>query len=923
MASSSFAQQLFILDGMALAYRAFYAFFSSPMRSSSGMNTSAVFGFANTLASILDKEKPTHIVGCFDAGRETVRSAIYPEYKANRQAMPDELRASIPYIIRILEAMNIPVLCCPGYEADDLIGTLTLMAESRPGMESFMVSQDKDLGQLLSPKCKLWKPGKRNAEHEVIDCARFEEIWGIETPEQIIDILALMGDSSDNIPGVPGIGEKTAKTLIASYGSVENLLAHTGELKGKRRTVIEENAEKALLSKKLVIIDRHIPLETTLDDCVRRENDSEQLRAILLELDLKHLATRLCGKKPSSNGELFERAAADASKPSETSDGQMLLFDESDLRTLDDIRHDYAVAVDEEGRRQLAAKLAESASWSFVVATAGPDPLQDKLQGLSFCVNPHEAWYVPIADPGDLDVFRSAFLSQAEKIGHDLKFSLEVLHTAGIETQGPYFDTMLAHATVEPDLRHNRDEMAEVLLRYRTLHCDDEPKEAADEASAPLSKRARYHSEDADITRQLADILKALVCDKGQERLMNEIEFPLVPVLAAIEEEGMRVDPVLLNESSEELGRQLDALKSSIDGRVGRPININSPKQLGELLFGEMKLVDKPKKTKTGQFVTDEETLRKLVPVSPLVADILEYREAAKLKGTYLDALPRFISQKDGRIHTTLLQMLTATGRLASQSPNLQNIPVRSEAGRLIRRAFIPRSEAYTMLSADYSQVELRIMAALSGDPHLMEAFREGRDIHTETAARVYRIARAEVSANMRRAAKTVNFGIIYGISAFGLSQRLSCPRAEAAQLIENYFSEFPRVKTFMDQLIETAREKGYAETLSGRRRYLPDLRAANHNLRAAAERTAINTPIQGTAADMIKLAMIRVAALLSGRRSKLIMQIHDELLFDLACDELELIPAISEEMRQALPLPNGVPLAVEANTGDNWLAAH
>lgn len=922
MASSSFAQQLFLLDGMALAYRAFYAFFTSPMRSSSGMNTSAIFGFANTLASILDKEKPTHIVACFDAGRETARSEIYPEYKANRQAMPDELRASIPYIIRILEAMNIPVLCCPGYEADDLIGTLTLMAESRPGMESFMVSQDKDLGQLLSPKCKLWKPGKRNAEHEVIDCARFEEIWGIENPEQIIDILALMGDSSDNIPGVPGIGEKTAKTLIASFGSVENLLAHTDELKGKRRTVIEENAEKALLSKKLVIIDRHVPLETTIDDCVRREYDPEKLRAILLELDLKHLATRLCGKKQASHGELFEHAASESSKPTETPDGQMLLFEENDLKTLDDIRHDYTVAGDEESRRQVAARLNEAASWSFAVATSGPDPLLDKLTGLSFCIEPHEAWYVPLADPGDLDVFRAVFASQAEKIGHDVKFGLEVLHTAGIETQGPYFDTMLAHAAVEPDLRHNRDEMAEVLLRYRTLRLDEEAKEnAGDDAS--LSKKSRYHAEDADVTRQLADVLKTLLRAKGQDNLMRKIEFPLVPVLAAIEEEGMRVDPVLLNESAEEMGRQLDALKGSIDARVGRPININSPKQLGELLFGEMKLVDKPKKTKTGQFVTDEETLRKLVPVSPLVADILEYREASKLKGTYLDALPRFISPKDGRIHTTLLQMLTATGRLASQSPNLQNIPIRSEAGRLIRRAFIPRSEEYTMLSADYSQVELRIMAALSGDPHLMEAFREGRDIHTETAARVYRIDRGEVNVNMRRAAKTVNFGIIYGISAFGLSQRLSCSRAEATQLIENYFAEFPRVKTFMDQLIETAREKGYAETLSGRRRYLPDLKAANHNLRAAAERTAINTPIQGTAADMIKMAMIRVAALLSGRRSKLIMQIHDELLFDLACDELELIPAIAEEMRSALPLPNGVPLAVEANTGDDWLAAH
>lgn len=926
MASSSFSEQLFILDGMALAYRAYYAFFSSPMRSSKGVNTSAIFGFANTLASILDKEKPTHLVACFDAGKATMRTEIYPQYKANRQAMPEDLRDSIPIILRILEAMNIPVLRMPGFEADDLIGTLTRLAESRPTMESFMVSQDKDLGQLLSPTCKLWKPGKRNAEHEVIDCARFDEIWGIEDPMQIIDILALMGDSSDNIPGVPGIGEKTAKTLIAQFGSVENMLAHTDEIKGKRRQIIEENAEMALLSKKLVTIDRNVPVDMPLDACERRRYDPEGLRSILLELDLKTLANRLCGKA-ASPGSLFDQAANSGSEKPQAvaSDGQMLLFEQQALKSIDDIRHDYTLLATERDRKRLAEKLLAADSWCFDTETTGLDPLTDKLLGISFSLRPNEAWYVPVMAPEDLDALRPAFVSKAEKIGHNLKFDLQVLHTAGVETQGPYFDTMLAHAAVEPDLRHNMDEMAEALLRYRTIHFDDLTGSGpgVNTADVPLNQMMRYSSEDADITLQLAEALKPKLRDLKQDRLMREIEYPLVPVLAEVEEEGMRVDPEQLNRSAEEMGRQLDALKERIDATVGRPINLNSPKQLGDLLFGEMKLVDKPKKTKTGQFVTDEETLRKLVPVSPLVADILEYREMTKLKGTYLDALPRFISPKDGRIHTSLLQMVTATGRLASQSPNLQNIPVRSEAGRLIRRAFIPRSEQYLILSADYSQVELRIMAALAGDPHLIEAFREGRDIHTETAARVYGIEREAVDANMRRAAKTVNFGIIYGISAFGLSQRLNCPRGEATRLIESYFAEFPGVKTFMDKLIEEAREKGYAETLCGRRRYLPDMKAANFNLRSAAERTAINTPIQGTAADMIKLAMIRVGALLQGRKSRLIMQIHDELLFDLHKEEKELIPSIVKEMLQALPLPGGVPLAVEANTGDNWLEAH
>lgn len=928
MASSTYARQLFILDGMALAYRAFYAFISSPMRSSKGVNTSAIFGFANTLASILDKEKPSHLVACFDAGHDTLRRRLYPEYKANRQVMPDELRISIPPILRILEQMNIPIVRMEGYEADDLIGTLTKLAESDPNMECFMVTLDKDLGQLLSPRCRMWKPGKRNTEHEVIDCDRFNETWGIEHPEQIIDILALMGDASDNIPGVPGVGEKTAKTLVAEFGSVENLLAHTDQLKGKRRTLIEENADKARLSKTLATIVRDIPLDISLEDCIRRSFDTETLRKTLLEYDLKTPAERLCGKgqpKEEPFGDLFGFKATNFPVPPSFDEGseQMLLFEQPEMQTLDSTEHRYKTARTPEERNSLAKKLLAASSWSFDTETTGKDPLCDSLLGISFALSPFEAWYVPIHTESDLEPFREVFLSPAEKIGHNLKFDLEVLYNSGLKTCGPFFDTMLAHSALEPDQRHNMDDMAENLLHYRTIRLEEIAGEEIDTTSVPEDVMAQYAAEDADVTLRLANVVRKKLREKGCEKLMIDVEFPLIPVLASIEEAGMRIDPEALKKSSDEMEERLYDLIERINATVGRPINLNSPKQLGELLFGEMKLMSKPKKTKTGQYVTDEKTLKKLAPSSPLVTDILEYREAAKLKSTYLDALPKYISPRDGRIHTTLMQMVTATGRLASQSPNLQNIPIRTEAGQLIRRAFIPENDQFTLLSADYSQVELRIMAALSGDPHLIEAFCENRDIHTETAARVFHIERDQVDRTMRRAAKAVNFGIIYGISAFGLSERLGCSRGEATQLIENYFKEFSGVKSYMESLTEHASKLGYAETLYGRRRYLPDLQSANHNLRMAAERTAINTPIQGTAADMIKLAMVRVDTLLKKRRSRMIMQIHDELLIELAQGEEDLVQQVTEAMLHALPLPNGVPLSVEANTGENWLAAH
>lgn len=909
-------ETLYILDGMALMYRAFYAFINAPMRTSAGLNTSAMFGFTNTVLSLIEKESPTHIVACLDPSGPTFRHEQFPEYKANRQAMPQELRDSIPWIIRILEAMRIPVVRVPGYEADDLIGTFTQLAAEREGMHAYMVSLDKDLGQLLSPTCSFHKPGKKGADFEVIDEAAFLEEWGISTPTQIIDILALMGDASDNIPGVPGVGAVTARKLVAQFGSVQNMLEHTGDIKGKLRQKVEENADKARLSYELATIRRDAPLPVTITDCARVGYDIPALRAIFAELEFRGLDKRIGA---TAQDDLFAAATPTADSPM-----QLDLFSAAPaLADISTTPHTYKLVRTPEEQAELAAALLAAPRWAFDTETTGLEPLTDRMLGMSFCITPGEAYYVPVEDGRCPEVFLPVFAGNAEKVGLNIKFDLQVLHTAGAEVAGPFFDAMLAHCALYPELRHNMDDMAEALLSYKTVRLADIAGKDCNTAAVPVEQMADYAAEDADVTLKLADVLAPQLESAGQTKLMHDIEFPLVPVLAAIELEGMRVEPEQLHAASAELGEKIEAIHSRIDEVIGRPINLNSPKQLGDLLFGELKLLAKPKKTKGGQFVTDEETLRKLAPAFPLVQDILEYRELNKLKGTYLDALPRYISPADGRIHSSLQQMVTATGRLASQNPNLQNIPVRSDAGKLIRRAFTARNEEYSILSADYSQVELRLMAALSGDSAMIAAFTEGRDIHSETAAKLYSIPREEVTADMRRAAKTVNFGIIYGISAFGLSQRLDCPRGEAAALIESYFTQFPGVKSYMDKLVEDARANGYAETLCGRRRRLPDLTSSNFNLRAAAERTAINTPIQGSAADMIKIAMIRVHELLRGRKSRLIMQIHDELLFDLHCDEHELIPQIITTMQAALPLPHGVPLEVEANYAPNWLEAH
>ncbi len=933
-------KRLFLLDGMALAYRSHFAFITNPVRNSKGENTSAIFGFANTLLSILDLEKPTHIAACFDTSAPTERHRIFPEYKAHREAMPEELRAQIPEIIRMLEAFRIPILRYDGYEADDTIGTLTRLADENGTYATYMVSQDKDLGQLISDTCFLWKPGKRGADHEVIDVARLKESWNIERPEQIIDILALMGDTSDNIPGVPGIGEKTAKVLIEEFGSVEYLLSHTDQLKGKRRENIEQNADKARISKELATINREVPLDVTLDDLLRRQPDETVLRQFLQQYELRSIQARLFGKTPPAPAanldpdDLFYTKEQPKKKEESTeqSDGgdtaQMELFAPVTLKTVDTVKHEYILITTPAERAELAKQLIKSPQWCFDTETSGLDPLTDKLLGVSFCMEPGKAYYAAVSSPADLEEFHEAFASPAVKIGHNLKFDLQVMRANGVETEGPFFDTMLAHALIAPALKHSMDSLAENILHYSTIKLSDiappgTKKGELDISAVPLETMAAYSSEDADITMQLYRALAPKVKESGMEGLFDSIELPLVAVLADMEYEGVKVVPESLNKASERLEIHIEEVRNKIQQHSSTPLNLNSPKQLGEFLFNELKLVEKPKKTKTGQFVTDEETLSVLAPKHEVVQDILDYREAAKLKNTYLDALPRYISPKDGRIHTKFLQMLTATGRLASQDPNLQNIPIKTEQGKMIREAFVPRSPDYVLLSADYSQVELRIMAALSGDANMIEAFKNGRAIHTETASRVYGEERGQVDANMRRAAKMVNFGIIYGISAFGLSQRLGCPRAEAATLIDNYFTQFPGVKEYMERLIKDAEQTGYAITMCGKRRQLPDIHSANRNNKSAAERTAINTPIQGSAAEMIKIAMIRVHGLLKETRSRLILQIHDELLVDLHREEHHLVEEIENIMRNALPLPHGVPALVEAKTGLNWLQAH
>ncbi len=932
-------KRLFLLDGMALIYRAHFAFIQAPIRNSKGVNTSALYGFINTLLFILEKENPTHIGVAFDTSAPTPRHLRYPAYKAQRDEMPEELAAAIPHVKALCRAFHIPVLELDGFEADDIIGTLVKRAEP-DDFESFMVTPDKDFAQLLSSQTFMWKPGRKGNDHEIIGLPQLPEIWGVTEPHQIIDLLGLMGDASDNIPGVPGIGPKTAQKLIADYGSIENLLAHTADLKGKQRENVETHSDMALLSKELATIILDVPIEVSWDELVLSARDDEALKTLFNEFEFRTLTKRL-----------FPATGSAEFIPPESSSVSPTIFET--FKTIREIAHTYHLADTPALQQQLFTELARQKSFCFDIETTGLDRFTSKLLGIAFSWQAHTGWYLPISNlKSQISDLRSVLSSPAEKIGHNLKFDLSLLYHHGIEVAGPFFDTLLADTLVAPERRHSMDYLSEILLGYTPIKLADvaavfnrqappsddlfahaEKSKASkdlDIAAIPLTVLAEYAAEDADVTYQLAQKIRPLLKASGQESILCEIEGPLLPVLVAMEMEGIAIDPTALTVIGDELQIQIDALVKSIHAHADRSFNIASPKQLGEILFDQFGLADKAKKTKTGQYKTDEQTLATLEGKHPIITDILAWREATKLKSTYLDALPTHIVPETGRIHTHFHQLVAATGRLASTDPNLQNIPIRSEAGRKIRKAFVPRSQRsttnYQLLSCDYSQIELRVMAALSQDATMIEAFQNGADIHTITAAKVFVIEPENVTSDMRRTAKMVNFGIIYGISAFGLSQRLAIPRTEASNIIDAYFREYPAIRQFMDRTVNEARESGYVETLSGRRRYFPDLKSGNQSLRGNAERAAINSPIQGTAADMIKLAMIRIDALLREKpyQTKMLLQVHDELVFDLALDEQdELVPKILTAMKTALPLPHGVPIEVEHGTGPNWLAAH
>ncbi len=924
-------KRLFLLDGMALIYRAHFAFIQNPIRNSKGTNTSALYGFINTLLSILEKENPTHIGVAFDTSAPTPRHILFPAYKAQRDEMPEELAAAIPHVKALCRAFGIPVLVVDGFEADDIIGTLVKRAELDE-FESFMVTPDKDFAQLISESTCMWKPGRKGSDHEIIDLAMMLQNWEIERPAQVIDILGLWGDAADNIPGIPGVGEKTAKKLIAEFGSIENLIANSAKLKGKQKENVETHADQALLSKELATIILDVPVDVTWDELVISERNDEALKTLFNEFEFRTLTKRL-----------FPAAGAEPGQP-EVPETPTLF---ETFKTIRDVEHTYHLVDTPELQAQLFAALAQQKSFCFDIETTGLDRFTSRLLGVAFSWKAHEGWYLPYSD-SLLPAVRSALASPAEKIGHNLKFDLSILHHHGIEVAGPFFDTMLADTLIAPERRHSMDYLSEILLGYTPVKLADISKPAAepdaatlldlfshaekakaskdlDIAAIPLAILAEYAAEDADVTFQLAQKIRPLLAESGQESILKQIEGPLLPVLVGMEMEGIAIDPAALGLIGDELQIQIDELAKSIHVHADRSFNIASPKQLGEILFDQLGLAEKAKKTKTGQYKTDEQTLATLEGKHPIISDILAWRESTKLKGTYLDALPTHIVAETGRIHTHFHQLVAATGRLASSDPNLQNIPVRSEAGRKIRKAFVPR-DGFTLLSCDYSQIELRVMAAISQDVTMIEAFQNDADIHTITAAKVFAVEPENVTSDMRRTAKMVNFGIIYGISAFGLSQRLAIPRTEAANIIEAYFREYPAIRQFMDRTVNEAREAGYVETLSGRRRYFPDLNSGNQNLRGIAERAAINMPIQGTAADMIKLAMIRIATLLreNSCQSKMLLQVHDELVFDLARDEQEeLVPQILTAMKTALPLPNGVPVEVSSGTGPNWLAAH
>ena len=937
-------KKLFLLDAFALIYRAHFALSKNPRFTSSGLNTSAIMGFTNTLLEVLKKENPSHMAVVFDTAAPTERHTDFADYKAHREAMPEDLSAAIPYIIRLIEGFNIPVIFADGYEADDLIGTLAKKAE-KEGFTVYCMTPDKDFGQLVSENIFIYKPARMGNGMEILGVKEILEKWEIERVEQVIDILGLWGDAVDNIPGIPGIGEKTAKLLIKQYGSIENIIKNSHELKGKLKENVENFAEQGIISKKLATILLDAPVELDVTALHVDEPNREVLEALFAELEFRTLGRRVFGddfqvaevkSASATNGQmdLFGSNNNDSTSQAPNHDNTHLKDTPVSFKNINNTTHHYELVDSSEKITKLISTLALQKAFCFDTETTGLDANNCELVGLSFSVKPGEGWYIPLpADQTEckkiVHEFKSVFENpQIAKIGQNLKYDILVLNWYEIHVQGELFDTMLAHYLIDPDSRHNMDLLAENYLQYTpvsiTSLIGQKGKNQGSMRDIAVELVKEYAAEDADITIQLKNIFEPLLKSLNAWKLAVEVENPLVYVLADIEREGVKIDQNALLEISKTLEIDLRQLEQNIYEKAGVKFNIASPKQLGEVLFDKLMLDPQAKKTKTGQYQTGEDVLSKLANKSDIVADILDFRQLQKLKSTYVDALPQMINKKTGRIHTSYNQAVAATGRLSSNNPNLQNIPVRTERGKEVRKAFIPRDENHVLLSADYSQIELRIIAEISKDENMMEAFVQGHDIHTATAAKVYGVSLEEVSSTQRRNAKAVNFGIIYGQSAFGLSQNLGIPRKEAAEIIENYFNTYPGIKRYMNDTMNFARENGYVETIMGRRRYLRDINSANQTVRGFAERNAINAPIQGSAADMIKIAMIRIHQDIKDQKlnSKMTMQVHDELVFDVPKSESEQMKKIIQDrMQNAIRMK--VPILVEVGEGTNWLEAH
>lgn len=919
--------KLFLLDAYALIYRAYYAFIKNPRINSKGMNTSAVLGFCNTLHEVLSKEKPTYLGVAFDPHGPTFRSEAYDQYKAQREETPEDIRASVPIIKEVLKAMRIPVLEAEGFEADDVIGTLATKAGAE-GIKTYMLTPDKDYGQLVGGNVVMYRP-RHGGGYETLDADGVCQKYGIESTAQVIDLLGLMGDAADNIPGCPGVGEKTAVKLLQQFGSIDSLLERTSELKGALKKKVEENAEQIKFSKFLATIRTDVPVSLDLEALRVTDPDRDELRRIFTELEFKTLSDKFLNNRENIKNNANQQLDLFVENPT---DGQVDA-EKSNLRALTDTPHTYKLVDTEEDMRRLCDFFMTKSFLSLDTETTSTNTIDAELVGLSFSVEENEAFYVPV--PADrqqaqniVNIFKPVYESPSIlKIGQNIKYDMEVLMNYGVTLGGEMFDTMIAHYLLQPELRHNMDYMAEVYLGYKTIHIDEliGPKGKGQKSMRDLDPKEvyEYAAEDADVTLKLKNILEPKLKEAGVWQLFTEVEMPLVQVLADMEVGGVRIDTGALKETSAMLTERMNAIEKEIYQLAGEEFNIASPKQVGEILFGKMKIVEKPKKTKTGQYVTSEEVLQQLKGKNEIVGKILEHRGLKKLLGTYVDALPKLINPRTGHIHTSFNQTVTATGRLSSSDPNLQNIPVRGEDGKEIRKAFVPE-EGCLFFSADYSQIELRVMAHLSGDENMQEAFREGYDIHAATAAKIYHETMDSVTRDQRTKAKRANFGIIYGITVFGLAERLDISRTEATQLIDGYFATFPKVAEYMEQAKETARKLGYAETLLHRRRYLPDITSHNATVRGFAERNAINAPIQGTAADIIKIAMVRIHRRFRDERlrSKMILQVHDELNFSVYPDEKETVERIVlEEMQAAYPL--SVPLVVDCGWGQNWLEAH